>query len=523
MTGFAQRRPWVRTLPPAIKAMKTTSTSLIVLALLCLAALNLQQRWTWFELEDGVLWKLSGGAVVASDIAGGTAADRAGLRRGDILDAIDGHEVTAVDDVVRALHAATSGERLRYTVVRLKTREQLDIAVAPVPSSPLGLYCALAAVGIFSLLVGASVRVRRPDHQATLHFFWLTVAFFGMTAFSFTGRLTSDPPLPIGFEDQLFATLRDGSGNTITTTFTWKSETPALATIDANGVMHALAEGTAIFRATAAEGTTATFSLPMAVATASTTAAYGNNTEFGDPTDADATDDFIVRRPQYTTSFNKNRGTPNWVSYDLEATHFGSEDRCDCFTFDPSLPAAFTRYTTADYTGAGAAAGFGIDRGHLARSFDRTSASLDNAFTFLFTNIVPQAADLNQGPWAAMENFLGDLARLQNKEVYIVAGVAGNIGTVKNEGKIVIPASTWKVAVIMPRNQGLSDIKTLGDLEVIAVIMPNRAGVRNVDWQTYKTTVDAVEALSGYDLLALLRDDIEKWAKVVKLSGAKVQ
>ena len=191
MTGFAQRRPWVRTLPPAIKAMKTTSTSLIVLALLCLAALNLQQRWTWFELEDGVLWKLSGGAVVASDIAGGTAADRAGLRRGDILDAIDGHEVTAVDDVVRALHAATSGERLRYTVVRLQTREQLDIAVAPVPSSPLGLYCALATVGIFSLLVGASVRVRRPDHQATLHFFWLTVAFFGMMAFSFTGRLNA--------------------------------------------------------------------------------------------------------------------------------------------------------------------------------------------------------------------------------------------------------------------------------------------------------------------------------------------
>jgi polyhydroxyalkanoate synthesis regulator phasin len=34
--------------------------------------------------------------------------------------------------------------------------------------------------------------------------------------------------------------------------------------------------------------------------------------------------------------------------------------------------------------------------------------------------------------------------------------------------------------------------------------------VRNVNWETYKTTVDAVEALSGYDLLALLRDDIER-------------
>jgi len=332
----------------------------------------------------------------------------------------------------------------------------------------------------------------------------------GGNTISFTGRTPSDPALPVGFQDQIFATVRDANNATVTTTITWSSETPAIASIDQNGVITGLAAGSATFRATAADGlTTATYALPVRVAVASTTAQYAGNAEFGEPADTDPSDDFIVRYPEYTASFNKNRGTPNWVSYDLEATHFGSEDRCDCFTFDPSLPAAFTRYTTADYTGAGAAAGFGIDRGHLARSFDRTSASLDNAFTFLFTNIVPQAADLNQGPWAAMENFLGDLARLQNKEVYIVAGVAGNIGTVKNEGKIVIPASTWKVAVIMPRNQGLSDIKTLGDLEVIAVIMPNRAGVRNVDWQTYKTTVDAVEALSGYDLLALLRDDIE--------------
>ncbi len=327
---------------------------------------------------------------------------------------------------------------------------------------------------------------------------------------TFTGRLTSDPPLPVGFEDQLFATLLDGNGAPVVTTFTWSSETPAIASIDQNGVMRALDAGTAIVRATAAEGTTATFSLPTRVAIASTTALYQGNAEFGEPADADASDDFIVRRAQYTASYNRNRGTPNWVSYDLEATHFGAEDRCDCFTFDPELPAAFTHYTTADYTGAGAFHGYGIDRGHLARSFDRTSGSLDNATTFYFTNIIPQAADLNQGPWAVMENYLGDLARFQNREVYIVAGVAGSKGTVKDEHKIVIPASVWKVAVVVPRDHGLADIHGPQDLEVIAVIMPNDAGVRNVDWETYKTTVDAVEAASGYDLLAALPDGIER-------------
>lgn len=328
---------------------------------------------------------------------------------------------------------------------------------------------------------------------------------------SFTGRVPTDPALPVGFEDQLFATENLGTGGTKTTTFTWTSETPDIASIDALGVMHALRAGTATFRATAADGTTATYTLPTTVATLSTSAQYGNNTEFGDPTDWDESDDFIIRRAQYTTSFNKTRNTPNWVAYDLDATHIGSEvDRCDCFTQDPALPAGFTHISTADYTGSGAFAGYGIDRGHLARSFDRTTGSLDNAYTYLFSNIIPQAADLNQGPWAQMENYLGNLATAQNKEVYIVAGVAGNIGTLKNEGKVVIPEKVWKVAVIMPRDKGLADVHDYRDLEVIAVIAPNVPGVRNVDWTAWKTTVDAVEALSGYDLLSLLPDKVER-------------
>ena len=326
---------------------------------------------------------------------------------------------------------------------------------------------------------------------------------------SISGRdAFGDVPLPVGFEDQLFATLLSPTGAELPATFTWTSETPALATIDSRGVVHALSAGTAVVRATAGDGTTRTFALPTRVATAGATAMYAGNTEFGIPGDATPADDYLVTRTEYTASFSVTRGTPNWVSYDLEQTHFGSEDRCDCFTYDPLLPAA-GHYTTADYTGAGEAAGYGIDRGHMARSFDRTSGSLDNARTFYFSNIVPQAADLNQGPWANMENFLGDLARLQNKEVYIIAGVAGNKGTLKNEGKIVIPESTWKVALVLPRDQGLANVDSYDDVVVYAAIMPNNPGVRNVDWHTYLTTVDAVETLSGYDLLALLPDPVE--------------
>ena len=331
----------------------------------------------------------------------------------------------------------------------------------------------------------------------------------GASTIAITGRSGSDPALPVGFQDQLFASMTDSSGAAVPTTFTWSSESPATASIDQLGVVTALGEGIALLRATAADGASATIALPTRVAVPSSTALYVGNAAFGEPVDADPSDDFVVRYPQFTASFNPVRGTPNWVAYELDPTHYGPEDRCDCFTFDPELPTSFTRYTTADYTGAGAFHGYGIDRGHLARSFDRTAASLDNARTFYFSNIVPQAADLNQGPWAAFENFLGNLARTGGKEVYIITGVAGDKGTVKSEGKIVIPESTWKVAVIMPHDQGLANVVDYRDLEVIAVNMPNVPGIRSANWETYRTTVDAIESLSGYDVLALLQDKVE--------------
>jgi DNA/RNA endonuclease G (NUC1) len=338
---------------------------------------------------------------------------------------------------------------------------------------------------------------------------------------SFSGRLKTDAELPVGFEDQLFGTLRSPTNATIETAISWQSLNPNVASIDADGVMHALAPGFATVRAMAEDGTTATFTLPMIVAAPSATAQYANHAEFGEPADGDASDDFLVRRTEFTSSFNRNRNIPNWVTYNLEATHIvPGQDRCDCFTYDPLLPADFRRYTTADYTGVGGATpfhGYAIDRGHLVRSFDRTAGALDNARTFYFSNVIPQAADNNQGPWANLENYLGGLAQNQNKEVYVITGPAGSKGTLKDEGLVTIPEWTWKVAVIMPRNQGRANVQSYGDLEVVAVIMPNIAGIRTPpgtpdaanDWKKYVTTVNAVEALTGYDVLALLEKKIE--------------
>ncbi len=159
------------------------------MVLLGLSVANVHQRAAWSEMEDGVLWTTAGDEVTASDIAPGSPADRAGVRAGDALLAIDGRPVESLGEVVATLHRAGRGESLTYTVLRLNARQMITLQVAPIPSGARGLYYILAAVGVFTLLVGAMVRLRRPDNQATLHFFLLSIAFFGVLAFSYSGRL----------------------------------------------------------------------------------------------------------------------------------------------------------------------------------------------------------------------------------------------------------------------------------------------------------------------------------------------
>jgi PAS domain S-box-containing protein len=171
-------REWHRSLFPIVTA----------LALLAMGIANIAQRATTVDVEDGVLWVERSSGVIAAEVARASAAATAGIQPGDVLLALDGQPVTGRDQVIALQQRATAGDRHSYTVLRLGSREVLQITMAPLPAGASGLYYVLAAVGIFTLLVGVAVRTKRPRDQATLHFFWLAVAFFGAFTFSFTGR-----------------------------------------------------------------------------------------------------------------------------------------------------------------------------------------------------------------------------------------------------------------------------------------------------------------------------------------------
>ncbi|MDO8793541.1 MAG: ATP-binding protein [Vicinamibacterales bacterium] len=166
---------------------RTIGPLVTAVVLLALGLANIRTQATWRHVEDGVLWADRDHEVVARDITGPAAA--AGLRTGDVLLAINGQQVHTVADVARVLRGREAGASLRYSVLRLAEPAVVDLRLAIAPGGTLPLYFILAAVGIFTLLVGVAVRLRRPHDAATLHFFWLSVAFFGVFTFSFSGRL----------------------------------------------------------------------------------------------------------------------------------------------------------------------------------------------------------------------------------------------------------------------------------------------------------------------------------------------
>lgn len=233
----------------------------------------------------------------------------------------------------------------------------------------------------------------------------------------------------------------------------------------------------------------------------------------GNPSGARATvsspDNYLIVKPEYALSYNRTKGTPNWVSWQLNSKWLGETERQNNFRPDPQLPAGWYRVTPRDYTNSG------FDRGHLTSSEDRGGTVEANSATFLMTNIIPQAPDNNRGPWVAFEEYCRGLVK-QGKELYIIAGGSGTGGVGEKEamsalaaGKVTVPASTWKVVVVLAQpGGGLQGINR--STRIIAVSMPNKQGIRQADWRSFRTSVDQIETMTGYNFLSQVPESVQK-------------
>jgi len=97
--------------------------------------------------------------------------------------------VTSPADVRRVLDSASSGDSLRYVLMREGVRRGLMLPVAPLPRQNPTLYFFLAVVGVFAGAVGTFVYAFRRGASAAAHFYGLCILWLMAFAFSFTGEL----------------------------------------------------------------------------------------------------------------------------------------------------------------------------------------------------------------------------------------------------------------------------------------------------------------------------------------------
>jgi endonuclease G len=211
---------------------------------------------------------------------------------------------------------------------------------------------------------------------------------------------------------------------------------------------------------------------------------------------------YLLTRSQYAVGYNRDAGKPIWVSWHLAQADLGSAPRQDDFRADASLPAGWYQVKPTDYSSSG------FDRGHNCPSADRTATVSDNSATFLMSNMMPQAPNNNQQTWGNLEDYCRKLVG-QGNELYIVCGSYGRGGTGNAgyyttiaSGKVTVPANCWKVVVVL--SAGNDDVsRVTSSTRVIAVNTPNDNGLSSA-WGGYRTSVDAIEAASGLDLLSAL-------------------
>jgi endonuclease G, mitochondrial len=214
------------------------------------------------------------------------------------------------------------------------------------------------------------------------------------------------------------------------------------------------------------------------------------------PTSTADANSYLSVKGGYVLSYNSSRKVPNWVAWGLNSSYIGATSRQETFRPDDTLPANLPQAQLSDYSGSG------YDRGHMCPSADRTRTTAANSETFYLTNMIPQAANNNQGPWEKLESESRAIAA-SGKELFIVSGGVFSASPTTVGNGLRVPDATWKVvAVLDTRGQGAAQVTSA--TRVISVLIPNNNAQvsKNDDWRSYRVSVDSIEAMTGYDVLS---------------------
>lgn len=192
----------------------------------------------------------------------------------------------------------------------------------------------------------------------------------------------------------------------------------------------------------------------------------------------------------FTMSFNPNAHVPNWVAWELTAEETkGHLSRSKKFRTDYRVDGCAEQ---SDYKNSG------FDRGHMCPAGDMKWSEDAMSDCFLFTNMCPQAKELNSGAWKSLEEKSRVWAQ-RDSALIIVCGPVLSDYLTKSIGAtgVIVPQRFFKV-ILAPYSD---------PPRAIGFIMNN--GRVEGGMQQAAVSVDEVERITGFDFFSALPDDIE--------------
>lgn len=174
-----------------IFSFKYVATILLTLAVLIFGGLNAQQKRRYLPPDDGASWIQSTEGIQARLVVSDGPADKAGIRQGDVLKAINGQSLRSDRHVTQVLYDLGGWSRATYTILRNGKDFDTTVVIAPAPQQYLQHQEYLEIIGLVYFLVGVFVLLKRSRASHALHFYFVCLTSFVFYAFHFTGKFNS--------------------------------------------------------------------------------------------------------------------------------------------------------------------------------------------------------------------------------------------------------------------------------------------------------------------------------------------
>ncbi len=160
--------------------------ALLSVAAIVLACINFQKDREYSSPYDGVWWVEDGAHLRAQRVDVDGPGQKAGIKAGDVLVAVQDHNVANVGALERQLYGVGIWSKATYSLVRQGVPLEAPLILSPADRS---LYAGLRLIALVYLCIGMYVLLRRWTAPKSAHFYIFCLVSFVFYSFHYTGKL----------------------------------------------------------------------------------------------------------------------------------------------------------------------------------------------------------------------------------------------------------------------------------------------------------------------------------------------